>query len=296
MGPKGAKVKVPRSLTHRTITLSDSDSDGYECAAIAMVGPIPKEKTIRRTMTAIPGTTLQPGFWKQRPTVEQHSEGELQRSKLNMMDIEGSPVGKSPPTPNSSITINPKDIYGEPPTYSVESLVCTQSKGMANTTAEKTAHPYRIQVNVFDPQSDVQYVEEEYYTPTDVSLGNVPGYDNYIAPEPMKIDERPRTRSKTRTSKFVLPNCVEPPSSEEDIDQEECDNVRDASSGDDAPPQPVLLRKVLATTKSAQTSSNPNFPANRSARMSPCIPSLAGAKTLHGLHGDVPEGHHPGDM
>ena len=142
MGPKGAKVKVPRPLTHQTITLSDSDSDGYECAAIAMVGPIPKEKTIRRTMTAIPGTTLQPGFWKQRPTVEQHSEGELQRSKLNMMDIEGSPVGKSPPTPNSSITIKPEDIYCKPFTYSVESLVCTKSKGMENTTAEKTAHPY----------------------------------------------------------------------------------------------------------------------------------------------------------
>ena len=43
MGPKGTKAKVsaPKPLTNRMITLSDSDSDGYECAAMAMANPIP---------------------------------------------------------------------------------------------------------------------------------------------------------------------------------------------------------------------------------------------------------------
>ena len=62
--------------------------------------------TSYRDMDALPGTTLQPGFWKQRPADDQHSEGELQPSKLDMMTIEGSPEGKSPPVPNSSTTIN----------------------------------------------------------------------------------------------------------------------------------------------------------------------------------------------
>jgi hypothetical protein len=285
MGPKGpkAKVSLPRPLTNRSITLSDSESDGYECAAMAMANPIPKGKfTSYRDMTAIPGTTLQPGFWIQRPADDQHSEGELHPSKIDMMTIEGSPDGKSPPDPNSSTTINPKDPYGKPFTYEVESLEYGQSKDMVTTTAEHTSDRSSTQARVFDSDSGSWYVPG-VYTPTDVSLGNVPGYDNYIAPEPKETVEPARTRSKTRASKFVLPSSIEPPSSEEDVDHDECETH--ASSGDDAPSQPVLLRKVLATSQSVRTSSNPNTPANRSVRMSPCISSLAGAKPLHGQIG-----------
>ena len=194
---------------------------------------------------------------------------------------------------NSSTTINPNDPYGKPFTYEVESLEYGQSKDMVTTTAEHTSDFSSTLALVFDSDRGRWYVPG-VYTPTDVSLGNVPGYDNYIAPEPKEIVEPARTGSKTRAAKFVLPRSIEPPSSKEDVDHEECDS--DASSGDDALPQPVLLRKVLATSQSVRTSSNPNTPANRSVRMSPCIPSLAGAKTLHGLQSEVPFGSHAGDM
>jgi hypothetical protein len=211
MGPKGPKA-MPRPLTYRTITLSDYDSDGYECASMDMANPILKEKfTSYRDMNAIPGTTLQPGFWKQRPADGQHSEGELHPPKL-VMNIESSPDGKSPPVPNSSIATNPEDFCGKPFTYEVELLEHEQSKDMANTTAEHTSNPPSTQARMFDSDSGRWYVPG-VYTHTYVSLGNVPGYDNHIAQEPMKIAEPSRTRSKTRSSKFVLPNPIEPPSS-----------------------------------------------------------------------------------
>ena len=169
---------------------------------------------------------------------------------------------------------------------------------MVTTTAEQSDDRSRARATVFDPDSGNWYVPGEdgvlrpLYTPTDVSLGNVPGYDNYIAPEPKEIVEPARTRSKTRASKFVLPSSIEPPSSEEDVDHDECET--DASSGDDAPSQPVLLRKVLTTSQSVQTSSNPQHPCQ-----SKCThehPIACSAKPLHGTSGEVPFGYHPGDM
>ena len=57
MAPKGPKA-MSRPLTNRTITLSDSDSDGYECAAMATVNPIPNRKrTSYRVMKALETTT-----------------------------------------------------------------------------------------------------------------------------------------------------------------------------------------------------------------------------------------------
>ena len=211
------------------------------------------------------------------------------------MTIEGSPDGKSPPVPNSSTTINPKDPYGKPFSYEVESLEYGQSKDMVTTTAEHTSDRSSTRAHVFDSDSG-RWIVPELYSPTNVSLGNVPfpGYANYIAPELKKTAEPAMTRSKTRASKFVLPSSFEPPSSDDDADPNDCDN--DAPSADDVSSPPVVRRKILATSGSARTSSNPKHPANRSVRVSPCIPSLAGAKLLHGTSGAVPFGYHPGDM
>ena len=302
---KGARTKTsgPKPLTNRTVTLSDSDSDGQECAAMAMVNSIPDGKrTSYRIMGALPGTALQPGFWKQRPADSQHSEGELQPSRPDMMAIEISSDGESPPVPNQSTTITPKDPYGKPLSYEAELLEYGQLTDMVTTTAEQSDDRSRARATVFDPDSGNWYVPGEdgvlrpLYTPTDVSLGNVPfpGYANYIAPELKKTAEPTMTRSKTRASKFVLPSSFEPPSSDDDADPNDCDN--DAPSADDVSSPPVVRRKVLATSARARTSSNPKHPANRSVRVSPCIPSLAGAKLLHGTSGAVPFGYHPGDM
>ena len=186
-----------------------------------------------------------------------------------MITIEGSPDGKSPLVPNSSTTINPKDPYGKPFSYEVESLEYGQSKDMVTTTAEHTSDRSSTRAHVFDSDSG-RWIVPELYSPTNVSLGNVPGYDNYIAPEPKEIVEPARTRSKTRASKFVLPSSIEPPSSEEDVDHDECET--DASSGDDAPSQPVLLRKVLTTSQSVQTSSNPQHPCQSKCTHEPVHP------------------------
>ena len=302
---KGARTKTsaPKPLTNRTVTLSDSDSDGYECAAMAAENSIPNGKrTSYRIMEALPGTALQPGFWKQRPADSQHSEGELQPSRPDMMAIEISSDGESPPVPNQSTTITPKDPYGKPLSYEAELLEYGQLTDMVTTTAEQSDDRSRARATVFDPDSGNWYVPGEdgvlrpLYTPTDVSLGNVPfpGYANYIAPELKETAEPTMTRSKTRASKFVLPRSFEPPSSDDDADPNDCDN--DAPSADDVSSPPALHRKVLATSGRARTSSNPKHPANRSVRVSPCIPSLAGAKPLHGTSGEVPFGYHPGDM
>ena len=290
MGPKGPKA-MPRPLTNRTITRFDSYSDGYECASMDMADPIPKGKlTSYRDMDAIPGTTLQPGFWKQRPADDQHSEGELQPAKL-VMTIEGSPDGKSPPVPNSSTTINPKDPYGKPFSYEVESLEYGQSKDMVITTAEHTSDRSSTRAHVFDSDSG-RWIVPELYSPTNVSLGNVPGYDNYIAPEPKEIVEPARTRL-ARPSSFcqALLNLRAP--------------RRMSTTMSAKPTLPAAMTRhpnQYCFGRSSQHPrvcrhpATPNTPVNRSVRVSPCIPSLAGAKPLHGTSGEVPFGYHPGDM
>ena len=290
MGPKGPKA-MSRPLTNRTITRFDSYSDGYECASMDMANPIPKGKlTSYRDMDAIPGTTLQPGFWKQRPADDQHSEGELQPAKL-VMTIEGSPDGKSPPVPNSSTTINPKDPYGKPFSYEVESLEYGQSKDMVTTTAEHTSDRSSTRAHVFDSDSG-RWIVPELYSPTNVSLGNVPGYDNYIAPEPKEIVEPARTRL-ARPSSFcqALLNLRAP--------------RRMSTTMSAKPTLPAAMTRhpnQYCFGRSSQHPrvcrhpATPNTPVNRSVRMSPCIPSLAGAKPLHGTSGEVPFGYHPGDM
>ena len=102
-GPKGPKVAVPRPLTHRTVTISDSDSEVIECAGIDMVNPMPKAAyTSYRAMNAIPRTALLPGIWKQGPTDTQHSEGEARLSELSAMSIKGTPAGKLRQNPYTS--------------------------------------------------------------------------------------------------------------------------------------------------------------------------------------------------
>ena len=80
---------------------------------------------------------------------------------------------------------------------------------MVTTTAGHPSDRSRARACVFDPDSGNWYVPE-VYTPTDVSLGNVPGYDNYIAPEPKGIvdpgrspkDEEQDSRVQVRSAKL----------------------------------------------------------------------------------------------
>ena len=240
---------------------------------MAMANPIPNGKlTSYRGMDALPGTTLQPGFWKQRPAYDQHSEGELQLSKLDMMTIEGSPDGKSPQVPNSLTAINPKDPYGKPFSYEVESLEYGQSKDMVTTTAEHTSDRSSTRAHVFDSDSG-RWIVPELYSPTNVSLGNVPGYDNYIAPEPKEIVEPARTRL-ARPSSFcqALLNLRAP--------------RRMSTTMSAKPTLPAAMTRhpnQYCFGRSSQHPrvcrhpATPNTPVNRSVRMSPCIPLIAGA-------------------
>ena len=215
-----------------------------------------------------------------------------------MMTVEISSDGESPPVPNPSTTINPKDPYGKPLSYEAELLEYGQLTDMVTTTAEQSDDRSRARATVFDPDSGNWYVPEvdnplrPVYTPTDVSLGNVAGYDNYIAPEPKEIVEPARTRL-ARPSSFcqALLNLRAP--------------RRMSTTMSAKPTLPAAMTRhpnQYCFGRSSQHPSvcrhpaTPNTPANRSVRMSPCIPSLAGAKPLHGTSGEVPFGYHPGDM
>ena len=113
-----------------------------------------------------------------------------------MMTLEGCPDGKSPPVPNSSTTINPKDPYGKPFSYEVESLEYEQSKDMVTTTAEHTSDRSSTRARVFDSDSGTWYVPGEY-TPTYVSLANDDAWDC-----PIRLQLHPaRAKGDCRTRK-----------------------------------------------------------------------------------------------